>query len=86
MVTVSTATLGSNPGTGGMETKLIAAEIATAAGLSTIITCSRHPASLFAILEYHSATSDSGHRTKYLYEDDPPCASGKAQKGCRHND
>ena len=41
-----------------METKLIAAEIATAAGVSTIITSSRTPASLFAILEYHSATSN----------------------------
>jgi glutamate 5-kinase len=60
MATVSTATLGSNLGTGGMETKLIAAEIATAAGVSTIITSSRHPASLFAILEYQGATSGSG--------------------------
>ncbi|KAN0109826.1 hypothetical protein V8E52_008932 [Russula decolorans] len=57
---VSTATLGSNLGTGGMETKLIAAEIATAAGVSTITTPSRHPASLFAILEYQGATSGSG--------------------------
>lgn len=60
MAAVSTATLGSNLGTGGMETKLIAAEIATAAGVSTIITSSRTPASLFAILEYHGATSSSG--------------------------
>lgn len=60
MTTVSTATLGSNLGTGGMETKLIAAEIATAAGVSTIITSSRHPTSLFAILEYHAATSGPG--------------------------
>jgi glutamate 5-kinase len=60
MATVSTATLGSNLGTGGMETKLIAAEIATEAGVSTIISSSRHPASLFAILEYHGATSCSG--------------------------
>jgi glutamate 5-kinase len=60
MATVSTATLGSNLGTGGMETKLIAAEIATAAGVSTIITSSRHPASLFAILEYHGGTSSPG--------------------------
>jgi glutamate 5-kinase len=59
MTTVSTATLGSSLGTGGMETKLIAAEIATAAGVSTIITSSRHPASLFSILEYHGATSGS---------------------------
>jgi glutamate 5-kinase len=43
-----------------METKLIAAEIATAAGVSTIITSSRTSASLFAILEYHGATSNSG--------------------------
>jgi glutamate 5-kinase len=50
---VSTATLGSSLGTGGMETKLIAAEIATAAGVSTIITSSRTPTSLFAILECH---------------------------------
>ena len=40
-----------------METKLIAAEIATAAGVTTIITSSRNPASLFAILEYHGAAS-----------------------------
>jgi len=43
-----------------METKLIAAEIATAAGVSTIITSSRNPASLFAILEYHGSTPGSG--------------------------
>lgn len=56
---MSTATLGSNLGTGGMETKLIAAEIATAAGVSTIITSSRTPASLFAILEYDAVPSGS---------------------------
>jgi len=56
---VSTATLGSNLGTGGMETKLIAAEIATAAGVSTIITSSRNPASLFAILEYDAVPAGS---------------------------
>ncbi|KAI0263745.1 glutamate 5-kinase [Gloeopeniophorella convolvens] len=56
---VSTATLGSSLGTGGMETKLIAAEIAAAAGVATIITSSRTPASLFAILEYNSSSSSS---------------------------
>jgi glutamate 5-kinase len=62
MPVVSTETLGSSLGTGGMETKLIAAEIATAAGVSTVITSSRTPASLFAILDYHGVTSspDSG--------------------------
>jgi len=43
-----------------METKLIAAEIATAAGVSTIITSSRTPTSLFAILECHEVTSSPG--------------------------
>ncbi|KAI9462544.1 glutamate 5-kinase [Russula earlei] len=69
---VSTATLGSSLGTGGMETKLIAAEIATAAGVSTIITSSRNPASLFAILEYHGVTvgpgsSDANPATRPLH-------------------
>ncbi|KAI0046925.1 glutamate 5-kinase [Auriscalpium vulgare] len=51
---VSTATLGSSLGTGGMETKLIAAEIATAAGVTTIITSSKDPKSIFDILEYNA--------------------------------
>jgi len=59
---VSTATLGSSLGTGGMETKLIAAEIATAAGVTTIITSSRDPASLFTILEFHGVASVSSVR------------------------
>jgi glutamate 5-kinase len=64
VVTVSTATLGSSLGTGGMETKLIAAEIATAAGVSTIITGSRNPASLFAILEYHGGSTGADPMTR----------------------
>ncbi|KAA1477723.1 glutamate 5-kinase [Dentipellis sp. KUC8613] len=55
---VSTATLGSSLGTGGMETKLIAAEIATAAGVSTIIASSKRPENIFDIIEYnHALTS-----------------------------
>ncbi|KAF9559567.1 glutamate 5-kinase [Agrocybe pediades] len=49
---VSTTTLGSSLGTGGMETKLIAAEISTAAGVTTVITSSKHPQSIFEIIEY----------------------------------
>ncbi|TFY72542.1 hypothetical protein EVG20_g485 [Dentipellis fragilis] len=52
---VSTATLGSSLGTGGMETKLIAAEIATAAGVSTIIASSKRPENIFDIIEYNHA-------------------------------
>ena len=54
-ITVSTSTLGSNLGTGGMETKLIAAEVATAAGVTTVITCSKDPKSIFRIIEYNNA-------------------------------
>lgn len=54
---VSTTTLGSSLGTGGMETKLIAAEIATAAGVTTIITSSKRPENIFSIIEYHARYS-----------------------------
>ncbi|TFK31986.1 glutamate 5-kinase [Crucibulum laeve] len=54
---VSTTTLGSSLGTGGMETKLIAAEIATAAGVTTIITSSKHPENIFDILDFHGRSS-----------------------------
>ena len=49
---VSTTTLGSSLGTGGMETKLIAAEIATAAGVKTVITNSKDPGRVMKIIEY----------------------------------
>ncbi|KAI0668403.1 glutamate 5-kinase [Trametes maxima] len=52
---VSTKTLGSSLGTGGMETKLIAAEIATAAGVMTVVTSSKDPSSIFRIIEYNSS-------------------------------
>ena len=57
---VSTATLGSNLGTGGMETKLIAAEIATEAGVNTIIASSKNPENILSIIEYHSTISIPG--------------------------
>ncbi|KAL5512020.1 PRO1 [Sanghuangporus vaninii] len=53
---VSTKTFGSKLGTGGMETKLIAAEIATAAGVTTVITSSTHPERIFEIIEYNKAS------------------------------
>lgn len=52
---VSTTTLGSSLGTGGMETKLIAADIATAAGVTTIITSSKDPSNILKIIEYNNA-------------------------------
>ncbi|KAF7289388.1 PUA domain-containing protein [Mycena indigotica] len=56
---VSTSTLGSSLGTGGMETKLIAAEIATGAGVTTIICSSKRPESILPIIEYHHAQKAS---------------------------
>jgi glutamate 5-kinase len=51
---VSTNTLGSSLGTGGMETKLIAAEIATAAGVATVITNSKRPQVVCEIVDRHA--------------------------------
>ncbi|KAH9842516.1 glutamate 5-kinase [Rhodofomes roseus] len=62
---VSTSTLGSSLGTGGMETKLIAADIATAAGVTTIITSSKDPKNVVKIIEFinalRSGTSTPAH-------------------------
>lgn len=49
---VSTETPGSSLGTGGMETKLVAADIATAAGVRTIIANGKEPGRVLRILEY----------------------------------
>ena len=51
---VSTKTLGSKLGTGGMETKLIAAEIATATGVTTVISNSTHPERIVDIIDYNA--------------------------------
>ncbi|WVR03677.1 glutamate 5-kinase [Kwoniella sp. DSM 27419] len=48
---VSTSTLGTSLGTGGMSTKLIAAELATAAGTTTVIMHSAKVADIFAVIE-----------------------------------
>ncbi|EJD48637.1 glutamate 5-kinase [Auricularia subglabra TFB-10046 SS5] len=51
---VSTKTLGSKLGTGGMETKLIAAEIATGAGVATVILSSQNVNKLQNIIDYNT--------------------------------
>ncbi|SNX81526.1 probable PRO1 - glutamate 5-kinase [Melanopsichium pennsylvanicum] len=47
---VSVATMGSNFGTGGMQTKLIAAELATAAGVATVILNGEHPENMIKVV------------------------------------
>lgn len=45
------STAGSSIGTGGMITKLVAAELASAAGISTVITLGSEPERIFKILD-----------------------------------
>ncbi|KAJ1891230.1 Glutamate 5-kinase [Kickxella alabastrina] len=52
---VDVSSAGSAVGTGGMATKLIAAELATAAGVTTIITNGAMPQRVVDIIEYFSA-------------------------------
>ncbi|PFH53564.1 hypothetical protein AMATHDRAFT_54750 [Amanita thiersii Skay4041] len=79
---VSTTTLGSSLGTGGMETKLIAAEIATAAGVATIITSSKCPESIFSIIEYHTnklGRTHAGSNPRELIQDQISESSGAGE-------
>ncbi|GAA6047658.1 hypothetical protein JCM3770_001612 [Rhodotorula araucariae] len=64
---VSTSTLGSSLGTGGMETKLIAAELATAAGCATVITMGAFPARIVSIVQAHqSRTAPPSPRSSFI--------------------
>lgn len=55
---VSTNTLGSSLGTGGMETKLIAAELATAVGCHTVITLGSVPTRILEIVQSHASDDE----------------------------
>ena len=50
---------GSKLGTGGMSTKIIAARLATSAGVTTIITKSSNPSAILEIVESSSLSGDS---------------------------
>ncbi|KAI8975087.1 glutamate 5-kinase [Mycotypha africana] len=73
---VSVASMGSSLGTGGMATKLIAAELATAAGVTTIITNGSKPANIAKIIrtdrnsdkEY---TEDHPLHTRFIAKNNP---------------
>lgn len=58
-------TMGSSFGTGGMQTKLIAAELATAAGVATIILNGEHPENIAKVVE-------KGLNVNEGQDDDPP--------------
>lgn len=61
---VDTSSAGSDVGTGGMTTKLIAAEIATSVGVTTIITKSSVPGNIAGILNYLSTDEEDGNADK----------------------
>ena len=51
---------GSKFGTGGMATKIVAARLATSAGVTTIITRSSNPSAIYAIVTTDGAMSETG--------------------------
>ncbi|WWC66629.1 glutamate 5-kinase [Kwoniella pini CBS 10737] len=69
---VSTATLGTSLGTGGMSTKLIAAELATAAGTTTVIMHSANVKDIFSVIEKGAGPSRDISETPQL-EEGPLC-------------
>ncbi|WVQ93621.1 glutamate 5-kinase [Kwoniella sp. CBS 9459] len=69
---VSTSTLGTSLGTGGMSTKLIAAELATAAGTTTVIMHSAKVGDIFHVIENGVGPSREVSETPHL-EKGPLC-------------
>ncbi|OJA15256.1 hypothetical protein AZE42_09110 [Rhizopogon vesiculosus] len=74
---VSTSTLGSNLGTGGMETKLIAAEIATGAGVTTIIASSKQPSVIVDTIDYYAALKGTSLPSSGAASPVPPLQKSK---------
>lgn len=60
---------GSDVGTGGMQTKLVAAELATNAGVHTIIMKSDAPSNIYKIVKYIQSLHDTGEDNK-VFEGD----------------
>ncbi|WWD16345.1 glutamate 5-kinase [Kwoniella shandongensis] len=69
---VSTSTLGTSLGTGGMSTKLIAAELATAAGTTTVVMHSGKVADIFSVIEKGPGPCREVSETPHL-EEGPLC-------------
>jgi glutamate 5-kinase len=56
---VDVSSSGSSLGTGGMSTKIVAAKLATAAGVTTVITKSTKPSNIYSIVQYAEALKAS---------------------------
>lgn len=62
---------GSNLGTGGMSTKIVAARLATSAGVTTVITRSSNPGNILNIVNYlQSQKSSSSSQTQAIEDDE----------------
>lgn len=62
-LSVDVSSAGSALGTGGMSTKIVAARLATAAGVTTVITRSSKPGNIGDIVRHIESTKDSHHPT-----------------------
>ncbi|EPS38365.1 hypothetical protein H072_7984 [Dactylellina haptotyla CBS 200.50] len=69
---VDVSTLGSAVGTGGMATKLVAAKLATSAGVTTIITRSSVPSNIFHIVEYCQSIKTTSQTQTPMRTTSPP--------------
>ena len=56
---VDVSSAGSSLGTGGMSTKLVAARLATSAGVTTVITRSSNPGNIVSIVDYVQASKQA---------------------------
>lgn len=65
---VNTKSSGSSMGTGGMTTKIIAADLGTSAGVITVISKSTHPQHMMDIIEY-SQSVDNADDNPQMYDD-----------------
>ncbi|KAF2725729.1 glutamate 5-kinase [Polychaeton citri CBS 116435] len=73
---------GSNLGTGGMGTKIVAARLATAAGVTTVITRSSKPGNIAAIVRYAEGQKAAASSMENSLDSlPPPPAQPSASKG-----
>ncbi|WFD42537.1 glutamate 5-kinase [Malassezia psittaci] len=68
----SVSTMGTSFGTGGMQTKLIAAELATAAGVATVIINGEHPENIARIVDKGVPNADTDLPEENDPSDSPP--------------
>lgn len=83
---VDVSSAGSSVGTGGMTTKLIAAELATSAGATTIICKSNVPGNIHSIVRYLQSQDTSEQRTAAVSaENDLDAQQAELEKLAKHN-